>query len=49
MFYISNIHAHIRDYRGADPYKSKGVKCAGEFIFRAKLKDEEEVRKFIGG
>ena len=26
--------AEIRDYRGPEPYKGKGVKYAGEFIFR---------------
>jgi large subunit ribosomal protein L6 len=31
---IGQIAAEIRDYRGPEPYKGKGVKYAGEFIFR---------------
>jgi large subunit ribosomal protein L6 len=31
---IGQIAAEIREYRGPEPYKGKGVKYAGEFIFR---------------
>jgi large subunit ribosomal protein L6 len=31
---VGQIAAEIRDYRGPEPYKGKGVKYAGEFIFR---------------
>jgi large subunit ribosomal protein L6 len=31
---IGQIAAEIRAYRGPEPYKGKGVKYAGEFIFR---------------
>ena len=30
----SQVAAEIRAYRGPEPYKGKGVKYAGEFIFR---------------
>jgi large subunit ribosomal protein L6 len=31
---VGQIAAEIRGYRGPEPYKGKGVKYAGEFIFR---------------
>ncbi|WP_420102829.1 50S ribosomal protein L6 [Bosea sp. (in: a-proteobacteria)] len=31
---VGQIAAEIREYRGPEPYKGKGVKYAGEFIFR---------------
>ena len=31
---VGEIAAKIRSYRGPEPYKGKGVKYAGEFIFR---------------
>jgi large subunit ribosomal protein L6 len=31
---VGQAAAEIRDYRGPEPYKGKGVKYAGEFIFR---------------
>lgn len=31
---VGQIAAEIRDFRGPEPYKGKGVKYAGEFIFR---------------
>jgi large subunit ribosomal protein L6 len=31
---VGQIAAEIRAYRGPEPYKGKGVKYAGEFIFR---------------
>jgi large subunit ribosomal protein L6 len=31
---IGQIAAEIREYRGPEPYKGKGVKYEGEFIFR---------------
>ena len=31
---VGQVAAEIRDYRGPEPYKGKGVKYAGEFIFR---------------
>ncbi|AOO82936.1 large subunit ribosomal protein L6 [Bosea sp. OK403] len=31
---VGQTAAEIRDYRGPEPYKGKGVKYAGEFIFR---------------
>ncbi|MGP8172182.1 50S ribosomal protein L6 [Rhodoblastus sp.] len=30
---VGQVAAEIRDYRGPEPYKGKGVKYAGEFIF----------------
>ena len=31
---VGQIAAEIRDFRGPEPYKGKGVKYAGEYIFR---------------
>ena len=31
---VGQIAAEIRDFRGPEPYKGKGVKYVGEFIFR---------------
>jgi len=31
---VGQVAAEIRRYRGPEPYKGKGVKYAGEFIFR---------------
>jgi len=31
---VGQVAAEIRDYRGPEPYKGKGVKYAGEYIFR---------------
>lgn len=31
---VGQVAAEIRDYRSPEPYKGKGVKYAGEFIFR---------------
>jgi large subunit ribosomal protein L6 len=31
---VGQVAAEIRDYRGPEPYKGKGVKYANEFIFR---------------
>ncbi len=31
---VGQVAAEIRDYRPPEPYKGKGVKYAGEFIFR---------------
>ena len=31
---VGQVAAEIRDYRGPEPYKGKGVKYEGEFIFR---------------
>jgi large subunit ribosomal protein L6 len=31
---VGQAAAEIRDFRGPEPYKGKGVKYAGEFIFR---------------
>ena len=31
---VGQVAAEIREYRGPEPYKGKGVKYAGEFIFR---------------
>ncbi len=31
---VGQVAAEIRDYRGPEPYKGKGVRYAGEFIFR---------------
>jgi large subunit ribosomal protein L6 len=31
---VGQVAAEIRDYRGPEPYKGKGVKYVGEFIFR---------------
>ena len=31
---VGQTAAEIRDYRGPEPYKGKGVKYSGEFIFR---------------
>jgi large subunit ribosomal protein L6 len=31
---VGQVAAEIRDYRGPEPYKGKGIKYAGEFIFR---------------
>jgi len=31
---VGQVAAEIRDFRGPEPYKGKGVKYAGEFIFR---------------
>ncbi|HMO31230.1 50S ribosomal protein L6 [Enterovirga sp.] len=31
---VGQVAAEIRGYRGPEPYKGKGVKYAGEFIFR---------------
>ena len=31
---VGQIAAEVRDFRGPEPYKGKGVKYAGEFIFR---------------
>ncbi|MEJ2376322.1 MAG: 50S ribosomal protein L6 [Pseudolabrys sp.] len=31
---VGQVAAHIRDYRRPEPYKGKGVKYAGEYIFR---------------
>ena len=31
---VGQVAAEIRAYRGPEPYKGKGVKYAGEFIFR---------------
>ena len=31
---VGQVAAEIRDFRGPEPYKGKGVKCAGEYIFR---------------
>ncbi len=31
---VGQTAAEIRDYRGPEPYKGKGVRYAGEFIFR---------------
>lgn len=31
---VGQVAAEIRGYRGPEPYKGKGVKYAGEYIFR---------------
>jgi large subunit ribosomal protein L6 len=31
---VGQVAAEIRDYRGPEPYKGKGIKYAGEYIFR---------------
>ena len=31
---VGQVAAEIRDFRGLEPYKGKGVKYAGEYIFR---------------
>jgi large subunit ribosomal protein L6 len=31
---VGQVAAEIRDFRGPEPYKGKGVKYAGERIFR---------------
>jgi large subunit ribosomal protein L6 len=31
---VGQVAAEIRGFRGPEPYKGKGVKYAGEFIFR---------------
>ena len=31
---VGQVAANIRDFRSPEPYKGKGVKYAGEFIFR---------------
>ncbi len=31
---VGQVAAEIREYRGPEPYKGKGVRYAGEFIFR---------------
>ncbi len=31
---VGQVAAEIRDFRRPEPYKGKGVKYAGEFIFR---------------
>jgi len=31
---VGQVAAEIRDYRPPEPYKGKGIKFAGEFIFR---------------
>jgi len=31
---VGQVAAEIREYRGPEPYKGKGVKYAGEYIFR---------------
>ena len=31
---VGQTAAEIRDFRGPEPYKGKGVKYVGEFIFR---------------
>ncbi len=31
---VGQVASEIRAYRGPEPYKGKGVKYAGEFIFR---------------
>ncbi|MGQ0485268.1 MAG: 50S ribosomal protein L6 [Hyphomicrobiales bacterium] len=31
---VGQVAAEIRDYRGPEPYKGKGVKYSGEYIFR---------------
>ena len=31
---VGQVAANIRDYRPPEPYKGKGIKYAGEFIFR---------------
>ena len=31
---VGQVAADIRDYRPPEPYKGKGIKYAGEFIFR---------------
>jgi large subunit ribosomal protein L6 len=31
---VGQVAAEIREFRGPEPYKGKGVKYAGEFIFR---------------
>ena len=37
---VGQTAAEIRDYRGPEPYKGKGVKYAGEFIFRKEGKNK---------
>jgi large subunit ribosomal protein L6 len=31
---VGQVAAEIRDYRPPEPYKGKGIKLAGEYIFR---------------
>jgi large subunit ribosomal protein L6 len=31
---VGQVAADIRDYRPPEPYKGKGIRFAGEFIFR---------------
>jgi large subunit ribosomal protein L6 len=31
---VGQVAAEIRDFRSPEPYKGKGVKYAGEYIFR---------------
>jgi large subunit ribosomal protein L6 len=31
---VGQVAANIRDYRPPEPYKGKGIRFAGEFIFR---------------
>ncbi len=37
---VGQVAAEIREYRGPEPYKGKGVKYAGEFIFREGRQEE---------
>lgn len=38
---VGQVAAEIRRYRGPEPYKGKGVKYAGEFIFRKEGKKKK--------
>ncbi len=31
---VGQVAANIREYRGPEPYKGKGIRYAGEFIVR---------------
>jgi large subunit ribosomal protein L6 len=38
---VGQVAAEIRDWRGPEPYKGKGIKYAGEFIFRKEGKNKK--------
>ena len=38
---VGQVAAEIRRYRGPEPYKGKGVRYAGEFIFRKEGKKKK--------
>ncbi len=38
---VGQVAAEIREWRGPEPYKGKGIKYAGEFIFRKEGKNKK--------